>query len=102
VVGADLAEWDRMIAINVQRLLPTTHASLPHLLAAAENWPRRVADVVNISSLAGRVARSGSGSTTSPSSGSTASPSLAPGGHQTSRPGRGHRAGRRGHRARLS
>jgi NADP-dependent 3-hydroxy acid dehydrogenase YdfG len=39
----------------------TTHAALPHLLKAAEADPRRVADVVNISSVAGRVARSGSG-----------------------------------------
>jgi NADP-dependent 3-hydroxy acid dehydrogenase YdfG len=37
------------------------HAALPHLLAAAESEPRRVADLVNISSVAGRVARSGSG-----------------------------------------
>jgi len=36
-------------------------AALPHLLAAAEDSPRRVADMVNISSVAGRVARSGSG-----------------------------------------
>ena len=33
----------------------------PHLLKAAEQEPRRVADLVNISSVAGRVARSGSG-----------------------------------------
>jgi hypothetical protein len=37
------------------------HAALPHLLAAAEDSPRRVADLVNISSVAGRVARSGAG-----------------------------------------
>ena len=36
-------------------------AALPHLLAAAEDSPRRVADMVNISSVAGRVARAGSG-----------------------------------------
>jgi NADP-dependent 3-hydroxy acid dehydrogenase YdfG len=34
---------------------------LPHLLRAAENGPRRVADLVNVSSVAGRQARSGSG-----------------------------------------
>ena len=33
---------------------------IPHLLRAAEDSPRRVADVVNISSTAGRVARGGS------------------------------------------
>ena len=30
VVGADPEEWDRMIAINVQGLLSTTRAALPH------------------------------------------------------------------------
>jgi NADP-dependent 3-hydroxy acid dehydrogenase YdfG len=61
VVGADAKEWDRMIAINVQGLLYTTRAALPHLLLAAEQGPRRVADVVNISSIAGRVAWNGYG-----------------------------------------
>lgn len=56
VVGADPDEWDRMIAVNNQGLLYTTHAALPHLLQAAEDGPRRVADIVNISSIAGRVA----------------------------------------------
>jgi NADP-dependent 3-hydroxy acid dehydrogenase YdfG len=37
------------------------HAALPHLLAAAADGPRRVADMVNVSSVAGRVARNGSG-----------------------------------------
>jgi NADP-dependent 3-hydroxy acid dehydrogenase YdfG len=60
VRDAPLDEWDRMIALNVQALIETTHAALPHLLRAAENSPRRVADVVNISSTAGRVARGGS------------------------------------------
>ena len=61
VVGADPDEWDRMIAVNVQGLLYTAHAALPHLLQAAEDSPRRVADIVNISSVAGRVAGSGYG-----------------------------------------
>ncbi|MFB6679245.1 SDR family NAD(P)-dependent oxidoreductase [Streptomyces sp. NPDC056390] len=61
VVGADPTEWERMIAVNVQGLLHTTHAALPHLLKAAEEGPRRVADVVNISSIAGRVAWNGYG-----------------------------------------
>jgi NADP-dependent 3-hydroxy acid dehydrogenase YdfG len=56
VVGADAEEWDRMIAINVRGLLYTTRAALPHLLTAAEDGQRRVADIVNISSIAGRVA----------------------------------------------
>lgn len=45
-----------MIAINVRGLLYTTHVALPHLLAAAADGPRGVADVVNLSSLAGRQA----------------------------------------------
>jgi NADP-dependent 3-hydroxy acid dehydrogenase YdfG len=61
VVGADPDEWDRMIAINAQGLLYTTHAALPYLLKAAENGPRQVADIVNISSIAGRVASNGFG-----------------------------------------
>jgi NADP-dependent 3-hydroxy acid dehydrogenase YdfG len=61
MVGAPLEEWTRMVELNLQGLLYTTHAALPHLLEAAESEPRRVADVVNISSVAGRVARSGSG-----------------------------------------
>jgi NADP-dependent 3-hydroxy acid dehydrogenase YdfG len=61
VVGADPEEWDRMIAVNVQGLLHITHAALPHLLKAAEDGPRRVADIVNISSIAGRVAWNGYG-----------------------------------------
>ena len=60
-VGAPLQEWEQMVAVNVQGLLYCAHAALPHLLRAAEDGPRRVADMVNISSVAGRVARSGSG-----------------------------------------
>jgi NADP-dependent 3-hydroxy acid dehydrogenase YdfG len=61
VVGGDAQERDRMIAINIQGLLYTTRAALPHLLQAAEQGPRRVADIVNSSSIAGRVAWSGYG-----------------------------------------
>ncbi|MGZ4177227.1 MAG: SDR family NAD(P)-dependent oxidoreductase [Solirubrobacteraceae bacterium] len=60
-VDAPLEEWERMIDINVKGLLYCAHAALPHLLAAAQDSPRRVADMVNNSSVAGRVARSGSG-----------------------------------------
>ena len=60
-VDAPLEEWERMISVNVHGLLYCAHAALPHLLKAAEDSPRKVADVVNISSVAGRVARSGSG-----------------------------------------
>src|SRR6202034_3822566 len=60
-VGAPLSEWQQMVGLNVLGLLYCTHAALPHLLSAAEDGPRRVADMVNISSVAGRVARNGSG-----------------------------------------
>ncbi|MDX6255400.1 MAG: hypothetical protein QOJ11_1734 [Frankiales bacterium] len=59
-VGADTAEWSRMVQINLLALMWCSHAALPHLLAAAEQDPRRVADLVNISSVAGRFPRSGS------------------------------------------
>ncbi len=58
---APTEEWDRMIDLNLKGLINTTHAALPHLLTAAEDSPRGCADVVNISSVAGRIARSGSG-----------------------------------------
>jgi NADP-dependent 3-hydroxy acid dehydrogenase YdfG len=50
-----------MIDINVRGLLQCSHAALPHLLEAAESGPRSVADMVNISSVAGRTVNSGSG-----------------------------------------
>lgn len=61
ILDAPIDEWDRMIELNLQGLLYVAHAALPHLLKAADDEPRRVADLVNISSVAGRVARSGSG-----------------------------------------
>ena len=57
---APLAEWQQMVQLNVLGLLYCAHAALPHLLSAADDDPRHVADLVNISSVAGRVARSGS------------------------------------------
>lgn len=56
VVGADVGEWERMIAVNQAGLLYMTHAALPHLLTAAKDGPREVADIVNVSSIAGREA----------------------------------------------
>jgi NADP-dependent 3-hydroxy acid dehydrogenase YdfG len=60
-VDAPLTEWQRMVQLNVLGLLYCAHAALPHLLRAAEDGPRRVADMVNVSSVAGRVPRNGSG-----------------------------------------
>jgi len=61
IENAPVEEWERMVHLNVLGLLYTAHAALPHLLTAAQGEPRRVADLVNISSVAGRVAREGSG-----------------------------------------
>jgi NADP-dependent 3-hydroxy acid dehydrogenase YdfG len=61
IVEAPTSEWDRMVSLNIQGLLYVAHAALPHLLSAADGPPRQVADLVNISSVAGRVARLGSG-----------------------------------------
>ena len=61
IEGAPVSEWQRMVELNLLGLLYCAHAALPHLLAAAEDGPRQVADMVNISSVAGRVPRLGSG-----------------------------------------
>ena len=61
VQDAPLEEWRRMLDVNVAGLLYCAHAALPHLLKGAADGPRGVADVVNISSVAGRIAREGSG-----------------------------------------
>ena len=61
VLDAPVEEWNRMVRVNLLGLLYCSHAALPHLLRSAEGGPRGVADVVNISSVAGRVARNGSG-----------------------------------------
>ena len=61
IVDAPLEEWEQMVDLNVKGLLYCAHAAVGHLLTAAQDSPRQVADMVNISSVAGRVARSGSG-----------------------------------------
>lgn len=60
VVDAPTEEWDRMVTLNVQGLLYVAHAAIKHLLAAAADGPRKVADLVNVSSVAGRRANNGS------------------------------------------
>jgi NADP-dependent 3-hydroxy acid dehydrogenase YdfG len=54
IVGADTTDWTRMINTNVLGLMFMTDAALPHLLAAKGS-------IVQISSVAGRTARAGSG-----------------------------------------
>jgi NADP-dependent 3-hydroxy acid dehydrogenase YdfG len=61
IVDAPVQEWDRMVALNLQGLLYVAHAALPHPLSAAEREPRRVADLVNVSSVAGRRVGAGGG-----------------------------------------
>ena len=53
-VDAPLGEWQRMVDLNLTGLLYCTHAALPHLRAAA-GGERRCSDLVNVSSVAGRV-----------------------------------------------
>ncbi|MCW2526134.1 MAG: family NAD(P)-dependent oxidoreductase [Pseudonocardiales bacterium] len=61
MLEAPADEWQRMIDINLSGLLHVTRALMPHLLRAAAEDPRQVADLVNISSVAGRQVRLGSG-----------------------------------------
>ena len=61
IEDAPVEEWERMVALNLNGLFYVAHAALPHLLRAAASEPRQVADLVNVSSVAGRVARLGSG-----------------------------------------
>jgi NADP-dependent 3-hydroxy acid dehydrogenase YdfG len=61
IVDADIVEWQRMVHLNLLGLMYVAHASIPHLLKAADDSPRRVSDLVNISSVAGRQVRKGSG-----------------------------------------
>ncbi len=61
IVDGPLEEWQRMLDVNVAGLLYCAHAALPYLLRAAEDGGRGIADMVNVSSVAGRVARQGSG-----------------------------------------
>jgi NADP-dependent 3-hydroxy acid dehydrogenase YdfG len=61
IVDADTTEWRRMLELNTLGAMYTAHAALPHLLAAAEQDPRNIADLVITSSVAGRQVRQGSG-----------------------------------------
>jgi NADP-dependent 3-hydroxy acid dehydrogenase YdfG len=53
--GAPTEEWRRMVHVNVFGVLYCTHAALPLMRAQGAG------DIVNVSSVAGRVARAGSG-----------------------------------------
>jgi NADP-dependent 3-hydroxy acid dehydrogenase YdfG len=56
-VEAPLQDWDDLVRVNVQGVLYVTRAAVPHLIEAASDSPRGVADLVTISSTAGWVAR---------------------------------------------
>src|SRR3954451_6451849 len=55
IVDADTEDWRRMLHTNTLGLMYMTHAALPRMLADGHG------DIVNVSSVAGRVARLGSG-----------------------------------------
>src|ERR1700761_7599241 len=58
--GAPIEEWEQMVDLNLKGLLYVAKAALPHLLRFADEAPRLVTDLVNISSVAGRRPREGS------------------------------------------
>lgn len=60
IAEATVADLDFVVRVNLLGSLYCAHAALPHLLRAAETAERKVADLVNISSLSGRNYRKGS------------------------------------------
>ena len=48
--GASTDDWHQMLALTMQGLIHVTHAALLHLVRAADDSPRGVADLVNVSS----------------------------------------------------
>ncbi|MDH6129899.1 SDR family NAD(P)-dependent oxidoreductase [Kitasatospora sp. GP82] len=61
VEESDPKDWERMVDLNLKAVLHTSQAALPHLLRAAADGPRGVADLVTVSSVAGRVVRKNGG-----------------------------------------
>jgi NADP-dependent 3-hydroxy acid dehydrogenase YdfG len=55
ILGADIEHWQRMVNVNLLGLLYCTHAALPIMQEQGHGH------IVNVSSVAGRVARFGSG-----------------------------------------
>ena len=73
-LDAPVAEWDQMVAVNVQGMLYVVHAALPHLVRAAGDSPRRVATWSPSAPPPDGWPGPAAASTTSPSSASTRSP----------------------------
>jgi NADP-dependent 3-hydroxy acid dehydrogenase YdfG len=59
-VDGSVADWEHMVRLNLLGSLYCALAALPHLLRAAQDQPREVADLINVSSLSGRIVRKGS------------------------------------------
>lgn len=57
VEDSDPEDWEAMVDLNFKAVLHMSRAALPHLLRAAGEGPRGIADLVNVSSVAGRVPR---------------------------------------------
>jgi NADP-dependent 3-hydroxy acid dehydrogenase YdfG len=55
IVDGNTDDWNRMMSTNVLGLMYVTHAAIPHLVEQGAG------DVINISSVAGRTAKPGSG-----------------------------------------
>src|SRR3954468_18514999 len=55
ILGADVEHWQRMVNVNVLGLMYCTHAALPIMRDQGGG------DIVNLSSVAGRTVRAGSG-----------------------------------------
>lgn len=55
-IESPLEDWDQMVNVNLRGLMYVTKAALPHLTKTVATSSRKVVDVVNISSVAGRFA----------------------------------------------
>ena len=95
-----IEEWERMVDLNLKGLLYVATPRSRTCSRRADDGPRRVADLVNISSVAGRVARDGSGVYNADQARRRRVQRVAaPGGHRAPRARLAGRAGRRDHRA---
>ncbi|MCW2549881.1 MAG: short-chain dehydrogenase [Mycobacterium sp.] len=59
IASTPVEAWHGMISTNIEGLVFVTQATVPHLIRAAQDSPRRVTDLVNVSSTSARTQRSG-------------------------------------------